>query len=95
VFGVQALESYGALAKLINFCNDNPVIITLEKSRELNDHAWDSMEHIEGFTLLNEDKILKENLIRGKLAFTSSFTNLFFSPGNKKNWRRSFHCFLY
>lgn len=50
--------------------------ISSNQSKKLNDYAWGAINLIEGFTPLNEDDIIKENLITDEIPKNSLFFNL-------------------
>jgi len=69
--------------EIIKYCESLNAPYTSDQSGKLNNYAWDAMNLIEGFDALNEDKILKDNLIAEKIPFTAAFSNLA-NPANRK-----------
>ena len=62
--------------KMIEYAQSLKIQISVKQSLKLNDYAWEAMELIEGFTPLNEDDIIDENLISDRIPYTSLFFNL-------------------
>lgn len=61
---------------MIQYAQSLILPISVEQSKKLNNYAWEAMELIEGFTPLNEDDIIEENLISDRIPYTSLFFNL-------------------
>jgi len=61
---------------MIEYAQSLELPISAKQSLKLNDYAWEAMELIEGFTPLNEDDIIEENLISDRIPYTSLFFNL-------------------
>jgi pimeloyl-ACP methyl ester carboxylesterase len=62
--------------EIIQYAQSLVLPISVEQSIKLSNYAWEAMDLIEGFTPLNEDEIIKENLITDKIPYTSLLFNL-------------------
>ncbi len=63
---------------IIRFCEENPDVADYDFTthQQMNAYAWEAIGMIEGFTPLNDDAIIRENLIKERIPFTSAFVNL-------------------
>jgi len=61
---------------MIEYTQSLRLPVSVKQSLKLNGYAWETMELIEGFTPLNEDDIIDENLISDRIPYTSLFFNL-------------------
>ncbi|WP_461053999.1 hypothetical protein [Spirosoma arcticum] len=62
--------------RMVNFSSGIAPPYTLRQSQQLNEYAYTAMSLIDGFTPLNEDDVVRKNLLAERIPFTSAFSNL-------------------
>jgi pimeloyl-ACP methyl ester carboxylesterase len=78
-FGLEQIilnKNVAKLQEIVEFCIKNSGPLDKKNSEKLNGYAYDGLKLIEGFTPLDEDEVIKKNLVKEKIPYTNSFLNL-------------------